>query len=353
MSFKALLIGIVVSSVIFYASYKASTRRPTFNRVAADQAKVNISISPGTGTVGPGPQTLHVIIQPAEAGNTISGIRLTLNAAGTLKILDVSNPESYPEGDSGIFSQITKEVSHDRARLSYVITLPDDKLPKAVKLALRVEGFASGAGSLAVDPATLQIVGKIPGYTYANSIIESAQLIFTGNETEQAGKSLTLKVRLQGVAGDPFNRNKSVNVKAALTNPQTGYEYAYQIPVIAAGAGVWSGNAPIDAPTGEGYTLRLKGAHHLQKKIDGTFSITDNENIIDLSAVTLLAGDIQGQNNEQDGVIDALDIAFIRNNFGKSDAGALEKADLNFDGTVDSQDYSLLISSLSQRVDEN
>jgi hypothetical protein len=204
-------------------------------------------------------------------------------------------------------------------------------------------------------------VGKIPGYTYENNHIDSAELIFsktgasnvkpTGN-APAGGKSLTLKIKMQGVADRPLYQNTIVTVKITLIHPNTGIRYEYEVPVIPVGQGIWSGNIPIDAPAGAGYTILVKGRMHLQKKAPTTFSIIDGENIIDLSKVILSAGDIKGEENKQDGVIDAQDVSFVRNHLGDSNISEIKSADLNFDGVVDSQDYSLLISSLKYKMDE-
>ena len=58
---------------------------------------------------------------------------------------------------------------------------------------------------------------------------------------------------------------------------------------------------------------------------------------------------------QQDGVVNSYDISLARNNIGVAgsyDPAVLALADLNLDGIVDSQDYSLVIAALSIRADE-
>lgn len=358
---KVYIIAAITTLLLLYASFRTTMNQSTIKKAKADGAKINIIMNPKIGTVSTDGQTINLIIQPEETVNTISGIHLTLKATGALSIVEMAKPETFPGGDSSIFSQIQKDVSADRARISYVVSLPDDKLPKAVKIQVKIAGYAAGAGTLYVDSGSLQIVGVVPGYKYEPGTIDSAELIFSENgvkknlpkqEAKRNGKNITLKIKMQGVSDRPLYQNTIVPVKVTLIHPTTHIEYEYQIPVISTGQGIWSGTVPIDAPAGSGYTLLIKGGLHLQKKMQGTFSITDADNIIDLSNVVLSAGDIQGEHNTQDGVIDSLDISYIRSHFGESAAENIETADLNFDGVVDSQDYSLLMSSLKFKVDE-
>lgn len=351
MSNRALMIsGAAITSMILFASFLSSNRVPAVQKVKADQTQINITMNPKTGTLIGNSQTVSIIVQPSEITNTISGLTMTLNASGILKILDVSKPATFPGGDTKIFSEITKKISADRAQLSYVVSLPDDQLPKAVKIDVVVTGGGSGVGSLTIDKNSLQIVGHIPGYKYSYQTVDSAQ--FTSMASGGNTKSLTLKVRFQGVNTTPLTHNSTVVIKASLTHVN-GHVYEYEVPVIPIGSGVWMGGVPIDAPDSAGYTLRIKGALHIQKKVSTTVTIENKENTVDLSTITLFAGDIQGQGRNQDGVIDSLDVAYIRNHFGNANPQTLKSADLNFDGVIDTQDYSLLISSLEQsRKDE-
>ena len=75
--------------------------------------------------------------------------------------------------------------------------------------------------------------------------------------------------------------------------------------------------------------------------------IAAGQNSFDFSGVLLLSGDI-----DQNGTVDSVDISFVRNNLNKTDADTLKKCDINLDGKCDTQDFSLVISALSVKVDE-
>ena len=68
----------------------------------------------------------------------------------------------------------------------------------------------------------------------------------------------------------------------------------------------------------------------------------------DFTGIYLLVGDLP----EQDGIVNSYDISLVRNLIGKTDVASLRQADLNLDGAVNAQDYSLVIAALSVRQDE-
>ena len=111
------------------------------------------------------------------------------------------------------------------------------------------------------------------------------------------------------------------------------------------------------------YTLLIKGPKHSQKKICDNFMqesevgayscdigkiiLNPDTNHLDLYGITQLAGDIN-----QDGIINAVDIALVRNNFNTKDINLLLFLDLNLDGTVNSIDDAMVISALKVRSDQ-
>ena len=130
-------------------------------------------------------------------------------------------------------------------------------------------------------------------------------------------------------------------------------------------AGIWTGNVSFNAPAGGGYKVLVKGPKHIQKRIcvsnpsetyGGTYRCSDQgfitlqsgQNNLDFSKILQLVGDLPNQ----DGVIDSYDIAYLRTSLGSGDPQVLSTADLNLDGIVDTQDYALLIASLTIKYDE-
>ena len=177
-----------------------------------------------------------------------------------------------------------------------------------------------------------------------------------------AGKvvSLNMKLRFQGIAKKPVSTSSTMDVKVTLYN--TLATTAARRSVTASGtfaysdSGIWTGTVTfLSAYPGDGYYILVKGPKQLQRKIctttatdaqtlgaecSGTLTLLEGTNTIDMTGVTLLAGDVN-----QDGVINASDLGFIKLRLGKLDASSLQMADLNFDGVVNSLDYSLIIQA--------
>ena len=145
-----------------------------------------------------------------------------------------------------------------------------------------------------------------------------------------------------------------------------GFLSAPQVGTFTSDAnGIWSGAVGFnDVTPGTGYRIYVKGPKHLQKKLceaqpvetaagtyrcaDGKITIASGQNTFDFSKVYLLVGDLPTQN----GVVDSYDTSYIKLNLGAKDAKALQTADLNLDGIVDTQDYSLVIAALTIKYDE-
>jgi len=181
--------------------------------------------------------------------------------------------------------------------------------------------------------------------------------------------SLALKIKFQGISKKPTNANP-INVQVKIDGGTLPAATAYKTVSFSVNdAGEWSGTAAFDAvPAGSGYKVYIKGPKHLSKKIcdaapseatSGTYHCTDGKialvagtNTFDLSKIVLLAGDLPEAGGAQNGIIDAYDTTFIRTNLGTTDAAKIAIGDLNLDGGIDTQDYSMILQSLSIKFDE-
>ncbi len=183
------------------------------------------------------------------------------------------------------------------------------------------------------------------------------------------GVILNLKLKFQGILkkpGDPFN----ALVVKVFPISSSGIKSCGQAQFSANENGVWSATVSSWDTTTEGcltpqpgnnFKILVKGPYHIQKKIcdagptetaggtyrcaKGNITLVAGNNNLDLSGIVLLAGDLP----DQDGSITAYDTSLIYNNLGKTDN---DKCDVNRDGKCDTQDYSLVIASLSIKNDE-
>ena len=200
----------------------------------------------------------------------------------------------------------------------------------------------------------------------------------TSTQPSVGSVSLNLKLKFQGVMKEPSNANQrtmKVRIKVAggnLSSPvSVGADFTLTNNKNSnTDALIWEGtvNLPAQVTPGQKYYLLIKGPKHIQKKIcdntpsettDGsyrcqgerTITFSSGQNNLDFSKIYLLAGDLP-VNGAQDGVVDSLDTSYIRNNLGKIDPTIVSIADLNLDGKVDTQDWSMVLYALSVKTDE-
>ena len=179
----------------------------------------------------------------------------------------------------------------------------------------------------------------------------------------QTSTNITFDIRTQGLT----QAAKAVNeipVKVTFLQDKTVVDERI-VSMSKNGDGSWTGTSQYDTLlSGVDYTLLIKGPKHLQKKIcenkpsesiegqytckDGAIRIHKGDNRLDLKGAMILAGDLPLQN----GIVDAVDIAYIRGNLGNSNADVVARGDLNYDGIVDSQDYGIIINALGFKYDE-
>ncbi|OGK33898.1 hypothetical protein A3F58_00545 [Candidatus Roizmanbacteria bacterium RIFCSPHIGHO2_12_FULL_37_9b] len=176
--------------------------------------------------------------------------------------------------------------------------------------------------------------------------------------------NLGSKVRFQGILGLP-NQAQPLSVKVTINSIALSVAQTAVGDFTVDNNGFWSGRVGFNnvSPSSD-YKIFIKGPKHLQKRIcqstpqesspgtyhceNGAILLNYGDNNLDFSGIFLLVGDLP----VQDGVVNSYDISLIRNNIGSTDPSVLALADLNLDGIVDSQDYSLVIAALSVRTDE-
>jgi len=191
-------------------------------------------------------------------------------------------------------------------------------------------------------------------------------MINTTNISPPGNTTLNIKLKFQGIVGQPVGGNQmDVKVKVAGGNLSQPTDYQ-TVTFTVNDKGIWSGVAGFDLAEASNYRIYIKGPKHIQKRIcentpseeesmagtyhcfDGKIHLAPGSNDLDFSKILQLVGDLP----DQDGVVNAYDISLIRNNLTSRDPEILKLADLNLDGVVDTQDHSLVISSLSVKYDD-
>jgi hypothetical protein len=174
-----------------------------------------------------------------------------------------------------------------------------------------------------------------------------------------------MKIKLQGILKKPVASGTTMKVKVSIDGNQANDVKSQLVDFTSDDFEIWSGTTAFNAPAGGGYKVYIKAAQHLQKRVcdiqptesaTGTYrcgdlgkiTLQDGDNTLDFSNIIQLSGDLP----DQDGVVDAYDISYLRLNLGSTDPKVLSVGDINRDGLVDTQDYSLLVASLNVKYDE-
>lgn len=191
----------------------------------------------------------------------------------------------------------------------------------------------------------------------------SKKLADTTNVCKGSNASVNFRVRLQGITSQPKNSSPvSIQFKLVEGNKVVNTK---QIDFTPQADGAYVANTTYEnLALSKKYSFLIKGPKHIQKRIcvnspseniSGTYRCKDSNvtfkaggNTLDFTNIILLSGDLPLQN----GIVDAVDIAYVRNYIGRSDPDIVARADLNFDGVVDSQDYTLIINALAFKYDE-
>ncbi|PIZ65196.1 hypothetical protein COY14_02845 [Candidatus Roizmanbacteria bacterium CG_4_10_14_0_2_um_filter_36_9] len=177
---------------------------------------------------------------------------------------------------------------------------------------------------------------------------------------------LVMNIKLQGVTRKPADAYIRFPAKVILSATNDQYKKEANIIFDAQDNGQWEGKWEIaDVPLDLTYTVFIKGQKHLMKKIcdanpkeeisgqytcnEGAVKLVAGENRLDMSNIYLLAGDIP----VQDGIINAVDVVYVRNNFGSLSSEKVTRGDLNLDGIVDTQDMVLMLKALEFKYDED
>ncbi len=175
--------------------------------------------------------------------------------------------------------------------------------------------------------------------------------------------NLKMKFKIQGVSTLPRIRD-SLNFNIALMQDRSEVREEI-VPFTVQPDGTYIGNKVFEGiDISKKYSLAVKGAKHLNKVVcqnnpsesfpggyqcsASNIQFGTGDNNIDFSGIYLLAGDIPQQN----GIVDSVDISFIRQNFGNTSPDNLRRGDLNFDGIIDTQDYVLIMTALAFKFDE-
>jgi len=386
---KFLLLGlmglaIAVGMSLYFYEYSHRSKAAVDNPVelSFDSSTFNLS----TGENG------FIDINASSPGKPVSGITMLIRFP---KGLIAHDPNVVDDQCNSLPNLIVGQVipgptteSYDTLVITKVNTGPDISLPVDTFCAARIyfTGLTNGTDTISFAPFdavegvySWEIVGpndasysplfisgnqKVSVQVAGNSTI-TPTITPTPSITDGGSESVNInyRVKFQGITQEPKDK-KNINVVVSLAQADNIID-TRTVNFSVQGDGTWVSDVNYEnIPLGGDYYALIKGAKHLQKKIcknnptenvagtynciDGQITIDSGNNTLNFSNILLLAGDLP----IQDGIINSVDLAYVRNNFSNQSAEVLARGDLNLDGIVDSQDYGLIINSISFKYDE-
>lgn len=183
--------------------------------------------------------------------------------------------------------------------------------------------------------------------------------------TPSGNVELDLKLKFQGIEKKPSDTANKLYVKLTVVSDQGENNQSYG-EFTADANGIWTGktffNMKIASDSAK-YKILVKGPMHMQKRVcdpapteekPGLYhckvpniNLRAGVNTFDFSKIILLGGDLP----VQDGVVNSYDLSLVRQRLGAVAVGP-QIYDINMDGVINVQDYSLIIFALSTRFDE-
>ncbi len=238
------------------------------------------------------------------------------------------------------------------------------------RLRIKSDGkpFEAGKGNgCNTGPLNINVNNAESSYNNSHFILFKIRQIVEPTPTsplEQFESVLNMKVRFQGIQTAPREQYRKLNARVTLKGG--GQEVKTEtIEFTAQEDGTWNGSMGVDGINSTTkYEVIIKGSKHLAKKIctnspseqlGGTYrcdepamNLQEGNNDLNFTGIILLGGDLP----QQDGLINALDFAFIRQNLGSQDPQNLIRGDLNLDGIIDTQDHTIIKTALDFKYDE-
>lgn len=222
------------------------------------------------------------------------------------------------------------------------------------------------------DSTLTEISGGVGEFSTSSSSSQSSSSgsVASSSSSNQSASSssaqesvevvIKIKYRMQGVLNWIANQSALTKLKILKNGVEIDNNSISFIASLSSDY-LWHGQFEQRLVPSNDYVFLVKPDKHLQRKVcslsgrdsstlydcgENTITLSSNTTDLDLSGLTFFAGDITGEQGIADGKVDSLDYVMIQliiqNNTGK-DPTKVAKADLNYDGIVDTQDASLII----------
>lgn len=264
-------------------------------------------------------------------------------------------------GDLSMFtdnlSLAIDENQPGKVSLSLVAKREEVQMPKGTIPVARItfRGVGSGTTGLSIEQNP-QVVGpdSQPGFTLFDVIQQKTPTIIIGEQIAGEEVPISFSMRFNGIVSQGLD----IPIVMRAVNSATGETRDTTVTVSANNQGIYQASGKIVLPdfsTNARYNLLVKGPKHLRRRMESRVGLNPTANTFDWTAKPLEPGDLPNPNQGgvQDGVVNALDASLLLERIDKTDSDSLKVADLNYDGVVNLNDFSLLIATLSSKTEDD
>lgn len=353
---KRLIIGIGFLLFLIFTTFAAVylVKKPQNIQKKATGGPASLSLSPSSGNF-PKDQTFDINILLNTGDKPVVGVDVSLTFESTKLQAQSVTPGSLFQGQI-VFKN---EISNGKILLSLGSFTPFTG--SGVYGTIRFLAAGTGDTQVLFDAISTKVAqqggGNILGQTINGSYTISESTIPTA--TPGPSSKIKFSIKFNGMGQE----KPDLKVRLLVFNESTGEKLYFKDITATASSDLtyrptdWVNLTNVRLGEGNLYSIFLKGPKHLQKKMTRRITLTEGEsekNIFDWTFKPLELGDLPNPNKnyEQDGKADSTDASLLLERLNLSDEASLRVADLNYDGVVNLNDYSLLIQTLSTKYEE-
>lgn len=340
---------------------------PPTTSTHAQQSPLTTLFSPITGDLKTNEE--KIIKLTLTSDTQIAALDLKFQTSGGLTITDFRDAlETDTNLNAFESKQISETLNTPNPEASYILTVPNSKLPKTVTLYMKIKGSVSGEGKITLDYNKSQVlnasgallqINPNQSVTYNLNLTQSTPNFISASSLPPVNYPATtakinLKLKLYGALAN--NAKLKATSVAVGRNGESEYETDVRgFDLTQNPDGTFSGTVAFpDFQDGTKFSLMLKVDKYLLKRIcdpnpkeskpdeykcaDPSLTIRRGENNFNFSGVSLLPGDL----GLIDGLLNGYDLSIVKNNMGKTTPESIGAADLNYDGIVNEKDFEII-----------
>ena len=181
----------------------------------------------------------------------------------------------------------------------------------------------------------------------------------------KANISVKIMTKLQGIESKP-KRGEKLRMNVNFYDEKDNKQNVKDVEFVSNDSAVYTATISLNKfSAGSNFKLFIKGPMHVQKRFchktptgrfdynctssETGFQLVEGENIIDLTNVPLLAGDLPLPQNS---ILNAQDIAALANCIYNSSSDCINKTDVNYDGVTNANDFAIVTNSMAIKYDD-